>query len=275
MKRRFKFWALFIVAGMISLACTLSLPAAAAPWLKPTATQTATITPQPSATTQPSATPVPDTPTPAVIMPVLGSKSIQEKSSQPPFAIQGEYAVMQGDAALVGPFNQAMVIFINKTVSGFKQNVPRALDVQSAGSDMEVHFTTPLVSVKVISVLYAVSIYYAGAAHPNTYSVTFNYDLSKKQMLKLADLFRPGANYLPAISNYCGTDLKKTLADAFFEDGVLAKEENYKNWTLQLDGLQILFDPYQVAPYAAGTQKVVIPLSIIKDMVLPGGFLDH
>ena len=84
-------------------------------------------------------------------------------------------------------------------------------------------------------------------------------------MLELKDLFQPGSDYLKIISTYCKTELKKNLGDAFFEDGVAPKEENFKSWNLQLDGLQFSFDPYQAGPYAAGPQKVIIPISVLKD----------
>jgi hypothetical protein len=277
MKRRSGLLTIIFLASMLSLACSLILPSAVTPIPTSlmTGTPAATAGEPQTATVETSATPIPVTPVPAAVLPVLGSKSIQEKSTQPAYTVQVDYAVMAGDAALIGPFNQAMDAFVSKTVSGFKQDASQALDAQTGGSSIDIRFTTPLVSGKAISLLYTVYVYYAGAAHPNSYSVTFTYDLAKKQMLVLRDLFKPGADYLDPISAYCTTELKKTLADAFLEDGASPKEDNYKNWMLQLDGLQFQFDPYQVGPYAAGPQKVVIPMSVIKDIILPGGILDH
>jgi hypothetical protein len=88
-------------------------------------------------------------------------------------------------------------------------------------------------------------------------------------------LFKPGANYLEVLSAYCKPELKKSLGSDFFEEGANADEKNFKNWNLELNGLQLNFDPYQVGPYAVGPQKVLIPFIELRPIALPGGFLDR
>jgi hypothetical protein len=269
MKQRLVYLFIIILLGLVSMACGLTFPGSA------TATPVATPTQASTATQAPTATAVLPTATPQPVLPVLGSKSIQEKNTQASYTISGEYMVMQGDPAVAGPFNLAMDNFIQQTVSGFKQDVLQAANTsQISGSDLEIHFSPTLISGRTVSIIYMVYVYYAGAAHPNSYSVSFNYDISQKRMLELKDLFNAGADYLDPIANYCGTELKKSLGDAYFEDGALPKDENYKNWNLLLDGLQISFDPYQVGPYAVGPQKVLVPMDVLKEILLPDGLFN-
>ncbi|HXR98967.1 MAG TPA: RsiV family protein, partial [Pyrinomonadaceae bacterium] len=53
--------------------------------------------------------------------------------------------------------------------------------------------------------------------------------------------------------------------------GAAAKADNYQGWTITKRGLGIYFDPYQVGPYAAGPQFVLVPYSDLKDLINPDG----
>jgi len=55
------------------------------------------------------------------------------------------------------------------------------------------------------------------------------------------------------------------------ESGAAASAKNYQSWTISKKGLGIDFDSYQVAPYAAGPQHVLIPYSAVKDIIKPDG----
>jgi len=131
-----------------------------------------------------------------------------------------------------------------------------------------------------IGIAFTVSSYSAGAAHPNSYTEVVNFDLKNGKLLKLADLFTPGAKYLQALSTYCIQALKKQakehgedalLDDDWIKRGAGAELTNYDNWTITKKGLAVTFDPYQVAAYAAGPQSVVVPYSSLKDIIKPDG----
>ena len=116
------------------------------------------------------------------------------------------------------------------------------------------------------------SFYSDGAAHPGLYSLTVNYDLAQGKELALGDLFLPNSNYLEAISNYCIAELsKQPFFDSAFQEGAQPTLENYRNWNITKDGLMITFDEYQVAPYAAGPQTVVVPYSTLQTVINPQG----
>src|SRR5262249_5963211 len=106
-----------------------------------------------------------------------------------------------------------------------------------------------------------------------------NYDVKNSKKLALADLFNPRSDYLNVISQYCIKELKdrqkkdkdSMLDDEMMKSGAAAKKENYEAWAITKKGLWITFDPYQVAPYAAGPQYVLVPYSALKDIVKPDG----
>ena len=63
------------------------------------------------------------------------------------------------------------------------------------------------------------------------------------------------------------------LDDASIESGAGATAGNYENWTITKKGLGIIFDAYQVGPYAAGPQYVLVPYPALKEMIDSTGSL--
>ena len=225
------------------------------------------------------------------------ARQIREKNKKLKYEIDVEYPQLTGS---VDPnfekFNQTVRSLVSKKVADFKREMtPSAADEpatdsppipgdESLGSDINASYTLALAKDDLISIEFTVSSYSAGAAHPNSYTEVINYDLKNGKLLKLADLFLPGSKYLPTLSRYCIEALKK-LAKAQGDDAMLDDEwiqkgagpelTNYDNWTITKKGLGITFDPYQVGPYAAGPQRVVVPYSALKEIIKPDGPLQQ
>lgn len=132
-----------------------------------------------------------------------------------------------------------------------------------------------------VSVQFSVSDYYSGAAHPNHHTEVINYDLRRGRALQLADLFKPSALYLRALSDYSVRELKRqaradmpdnpSLLDPDIESGAGPNADNYKSWLVTRRGLQLTFDPYQVGPYAAGQRRVFVPYAELREHIDPDG----
>ena len=120
-----------------------------------------------------------------------------------------------------------------------------------------------------------VSVYYAGAAHPGHYTVTLVWDAERGRALAPEDLFRAGADWPAALSRVAIPLLERELGEmadpAWVAEGAGPSAENFARWALVPDGLLLLFDPYQVAPYAAGPQAVTIPRTSLADVADPSG----
>jgi Protein of unknown function (DUF3298)/Deacetylase PdaC len=216
----------------------------------------------------------------------VSSKSIKENNKKLVYEIDAQYPQITGVAnENFEKFNQVARGVVVKQVSEFRKDVAPKPDEEprpenSMGSDLSITYEIMLAQDDLVSVTFLISSYYQGAAHPNSFSEVINYDLKNAKILKLADLFQPGAKYLQSISSYCIADLKKQnntkgpdglLDDSSITSGASASPKNYRSWTITKSGLGINFDPYQVGPYAAGDQFVTVPYSAIKDLINPEG----
>jgi Protein of unknown function (DUF3298)/Deacetylase PdaC len=212
----------------------------------------------------------------------LVMKQIKESNKKLNYEIDARYPQFTGGSnPNFEKFNQVVRASVTKRVAGFRKDLePKEGEEPppegSMGSDLGVSYQVMLAQDDLISVEFDIENYYQGAAHPNTFTEVVNYDLKNGKQLKLADLFKPGAKYLQAIANYCIADLKKQAKDKSLQDdeiqsGAAPNAKNYQSWTITRKGLGINFDAYQVGPYAAGPQYVLVPYSSLKDVINPEG----
>ena len=210
----------------------------------------------------------------------LTAKQIKESNKKLMYEIAAQYPQLTGGSnPNFEKFNQTTRAAVTRKVAGFKKDVapeegeePRPEN--SMGSDLSISYKVLLAQDDLVSVEFDVYTYFQGAAHPNSYSEVVNFDLKNGRQLKLSDLFKPGAKYLQTIATYCIADLKKqskekniNLMDEEIEKGAGANAKNYQSWTITKKGIGIEFDAYQVGPYAAGPQSVLVPYSNLKDLV--------
>jgi hypothetical protein len=254
---------LFFVMVLILLACNVPAPLGQI---------FATRTPLPSATPIPSQTPLPTlTPTiePAAL---LIEKKVAEENRKDHYTIKALYPSLNGPSSQVGEFNRQVTGFIESSIEQFRQNAAQAngFPGSDTGSYFETTYQTLYNQAGLLSVQIQSNFYINGAAHPGSHFTTFTYDLRGACMLSLADLFLPGAAYLETIANICKAELDQRNIAAWTE-GADPKVENYLAWGITPQGLQIVFDEYQVAAYAAGPQTVAIPYDRLKTILNPAG----
>jgi hypothetical protein len=223
------------------------------------------------------------------------SRQIREKNKKLKYEIDAQYPQLSGS---VDPnfekFNQTVRSLITKKVNDFKKEMaPSAEDEpapdsgnlateESQGSDITIGYEVALAKDDLISIEFAIGSYFAGAVHPNSYTEVVNFDLKNGKLLKLGELFLPASKYVQTISKFSIQELKKQSkeqgADAMLDDDWIQKGAgpdvtNYDKWAITKQGLEITFDPYQVGPYAAGSQRIVVPYSALKDIIKPDGAL--
>ena len=218
------------------------------------------------------------------------AKRIKEDNKKLRYEIDAEYPQLTGSTnPNFEKFNQNARALVMKKVSDFRKEMAPEEQADSGeavaeptpetmGSDLGVGYTVSLANDDLISIEFSVGSYYSGAAHPNSYTEVLNFDLKNGKVIRLSELFNPGAKYLQAISNYSIGDLKKQskdkqgmLDDDWIQRGAGPDAENYKSWTISRKGLSINFDAYQVGPYAAGPQQVFIPYTALKDLIKTDG----
>jgi hypothetical protein len=115
-------------------------------------------------------------------------------------------------------------------------------------------------------------------AHPNTFYHSFSFDTQNGNNLVLGSLFSPTSDYLTALSKAARAALPAVIAKAegmtaadvdagMLKDGTAPAPDNFANFMIDGKNLMIIFAPYQVAPYSAGTQRLSIPLSSLSGIL--------
>lgn len=105
---------------------------------------------------------------------------------------------------------------------------------------------------------------YTGNPQGNLDILTLNYNLLNNRRLGLVDIFENPGIALQLMStwarNKLGPRLNSTGGGQMLLDGTMPLEENFSSLTLTPEGIRINFQPYQVASWNAGIQKVDMPL---------------
>lgn len=147
-------------------------------------------------------------------------------------------------------------------------------------STIDINATVVSLSPRIISVLYEASVYSSGAAHPNLFYKTLNWDIVVASDIRQDDLFVNEADWITRFSELAIEDLENQFADVDddFEamstdirQGAAPRAENFDAWTMDRSGVTLHFEPYQVAAYAAGPQHVDIPWREMADMLRVDG----
>lgn len=115
------------------------------------------------------------------------------------------------------------------------------------------------------------SIYtYMGGAHGGHVLRSLNFREGDEQFT-IGDVFKPGSGYLETLSKLSRTKLKATLGEAlgsWANDGTTPITSNFETFYLTPGKLNIIFQPYQVAPWASGAPEITIDLeSELKDVI--------
>jgi hypothetical protein len=223
----------------------------------------------PTETSQPTATQPP-----LYLTTTLQTTEVKENGTSPNYTIDAQVPVLQGstDPRVIN-FNNEMTLLIQQEISGFKDNL-RELAGPSTGYGSSFNGTYALLSGPgdILSLKFEIMIYIEGAAHPGTHNRTVTYDLQAGSDINLAQLFKPGTDYLQVISDYCLAQLTPQIPDLSVT-GLDPTDANYRSWNITPDGLLITFDEYQVAAYALGAQQVVVPYSELEAVIDPHGIL--
>ena len=133
---------------------------------------------------------------------------------------------------------------------------------------MEYETAQSAVSVSFIFLMYED----VGGAHPSAYYRTFTFDKESGEALHIDDLFVAQSDFEAELSEQSRAilvpqiaqasqipvaDLDRTTLDA----GTTPFIDNFGNFYLEGEFLVIVFPPYQVGPWALGTQEARIPRS--------------
>lgn len=181
------------------------------------------------------------------------------------------------DDPRVTAFNALAASIVQQGVDEFKSTMTdlQPLPDIGAASGYTLKYTSLSAQPGYVSIKFESEGYVEGMAHPYHVSRSLNYDLETGEEISLDSLFTSDSSYLQVIADYCAAQLQ-TRDIGFtdiFTDGAKPAAENYQVWNITPDGLLITFNEYQVAPYAAGPQTVLVPYAELASIINPQGAL--
>lgn len=180
----------------------------------------------------------------------LRSLSIQEKS--PLYTIDVRYP---------GP-NRAALQLVQQEIRAFKQ------EAVEKGSRLEIRYRVLYQTEKITTVLFEGSSF-TGGAHPNPIQIALLLDPQGNRISY--DRYFQG-DWLTALQDLCRRDLERQNVESetdWILTGTAAKPENYQLLLPTARGLLVIFPAYQIAPYSAGPQKVLLPYASLTPYLRP------
>jgi hypothetical protein len=218
----------------------------------------------------------PIAPATAAQLPVVTQQVLQQNDPKGAWHFAYKYPQISVPGALMGvrgicqDFNQQMKQEAQKSLQQFKgevaQNASTTTPVK-AKSERTVDYTVVTRAPGLLAFKFTQFDYLRGQAHPTTTVFTRNFAMGG-QFVKLADLFAPNSNYLSTLSLATKKQLMVQARRKKFElispNGYAAKPENFQNFLITRRGLEIIFNPYQVAAGYVGTLSAMVPWTVLE-----------
>lgn len=150
--------------------------------------------------------------------------------------------------------------YVEGEISQFKEDTSWVNDVESASSEsLSLDITYQSVPSALVQNYIFSEASYTGGAHGLQVRKTFSFN-KEGQLLTVSNLFNNGLDGLPTFAKIVQKELMKRdgAQSDWIADGAGAKEDNYSSFVVTDNGVTILFDPYQVAPYSDGAIDINI-----------------
>ena len=254
----------------------------------PTAVPTPEPTPSPSASVPTgSQTPVP---TPSGPLPTVTSKTASARDPHGIWSVSYHYPHLDAPAIpMAGTVNQDIADDVEARMQAFEGGAAAIQQQPGKVNTLTGSYTVELLRSDLVS--FRLSwIDDTSGAHPATTIETLSYDLASGVRLAFGDVFSDTAG-ARAILSQQSRDLLRAVLGADYDptvvtDGTspdcpslggptpscpLAAGDNFGTWALASNGFRVIFQEYQVAPYADGTPSVVVPWSALAGVLKSDG----
>ncbi|SDC45157.1 Protein of unknown function [Terribacillus halophilus] len=156
--------------------------------------------------------------------------------------------------------NDDFKAYIEKAAEARQENIEAGKKYDYA-PDYQTDFEVKYNSDHLLSILMS-SYIFTGGAHGSTAVESFNYDLKDKKRIYLTDILQTPSQ-LKKVQHYVFT-YAKARPEIFYPD--LKKEDIHLNENTAFfftdDGIALVFQQYDIAPYVSGNQVIKIPEKI-------------
>jgi len=112
---------------------------------------------------------------------------------------------------------------------------------------------------------------YTGGAHPNTEVRYINFDKQSGEILYITDVISQSEPVRIMALEMLKASLGISEGEDISDHGFLVTDEDFvlpENFAITHKGLEFVANPYEIAPYAMGPQKVAIPFEAIKEYLI-------
>lgn len=170
-------------------------------------------------------------------------------------------------------FNRAVRdLTVGKPLAEFRENDSNRFSGSSNYYD--VGYTIDYLAPRLAVVTFGFDTF-GGGAHPNSWRTALWWNPEADQPVTLGNLLADPDKAVPAIAGVCrdklGAEAKEEGWD-FFDDADFARVvKDTKNWSLDKDGVTIIFNPYSVAAYVVGPRDCKLPFGALSEWLKPGG----
>ncbi|MFP7477134.1 DUF3298 and DUF4163 domain-containing protein [Terribacillus saccharophilus] len=165
-----------------------------------------------------------------------------------------------GTPKLTRRINKDFKAYIEKAAIARKENI-EAGKKYNFDPDFQTDFEVKYNTDRKLSILTS-SYIFTGGAHGSTAVESFNYDLKEKKRVYLTDILQTPSQ-LKKVQHYVFT-YAKARPEIFYPD--LKKEDIHLNENTAFfftdEGIAIVFQQYDIAPYVSGNQVIKIPKKI-------------
>lgn len=156
--------------------------------------------------------------------------------------------------------NDDFKAYIEKAAEARQENIEAGKKYDYV-PDYQTDFEVKYNSDNLLSILMS-SYIFTGGAHGSTAVESFNYDLKDKKRIYLTDILQTPSQ-LKKVQHYVFT-YAKARPEIFYPD--LKKEDIHLNENTAFfftdDGIALVFQQYDIAPYVSGNQVIKIPEKI-------------
>jgi uncharacterized protein YecT (DUF1311 family) len=144
---------------------------------------------------------------------------------------------------------------------------------ENPNTDVWVDYRLVTVTPALISLLWSVSWYGHGAAHPNNNELPVNWLMAPSRRVAADDLFDPAKPWREGLAELCFAALisaKEATDNPYFVKSAAALRDiadRADRWIIERDGLGIQFQPYEIGPYVMGAPRCVVTWDKLRPFV--------
>ena len=169
-----------------------------------------------------------------------------------------------------GMHDQRMEYFINQTIIYQTQQLinQQIGDMTSTVEEMLGSFEIKNNQRQVLSLSLTNYTYHYRAAHGMTYIKSVTFDLEKRKLCELKDLFKPGSDYVTRLSNIIKEQIKQREVPTLNDFTSIQPNQDYY---IADKALVIYFQLYELAPYVYGFPMFPISVYDLQDIIDENG----